>query len=751
MRKVASWDGASWQPLGEGLQSLVLALATYCPDPRGEKPTVLVVGGLFQRAGGKPAAGIAQWDGNDWTALPGIASGVFEIEVWDSDGDGEALPQLYAFGAFDVVAPNAPRFRGAARWDGAQWHPLREGFVGISLQRGPRAATGWDSDGSGPIPPQLAVVGDYFGTVETADQTSIPNRVGSLALWDNSRWSPVGNGLTGTINDLLALDRDTSDQDGPELFACGTFTRSRDAIFNGIARWDGNAWQPLAAGLSVYRMQELLSWDPDGTGPMHCELVAGGGFRVAADGGQWLNGVARWDGMGWQPFGLGVIGDASPPGNAAVNALLAWDHDADGATPDRIVAAGDFRFPSPAGFTVNSIAFWDGVAWQPFGDATAQFSGADDDVRDLALFDPDAEGPLAPQVVAVGRFASSAGTMLNGVARWDGLAWQPFANGLAAAAIAVATLDPDGPGPLPRELYVGGEFDVVDGLDLNRIARWDGAAWQPLGEGIESSSGSGVFEMAEWDPDGAGPRGPELVVGGFFTAAGGKPTDSIARWDGASWRVFGSGVRGVLFGGFTPGQVYALEVANLDGAPVGEAALYVGGSITNVGGLPASAAAVYRPNALEIFAQPVDREQCNLGEAQFEIVAEGGSGAASYQWRRDGVPLIDDGRINGATTSMLRIAPTIEGDAGEYDCVVEDDCATVTTAAAALSIELALADMDCDCFITVGDIGGFVLALTDPAAYAERYPTCAANLADLNDDGMVSVADIAPFVALLVP
>lgn len=58
-------------------------------------------------------------------------------------------------------------------------------------------------------------------------------------------------------------------------------------------------------------------------------------------------------------------------------------------------------------------------------------------------------------------------------------------------------------------------------------------------------------------------------------------------------------------------------------------------------------------------------------------------------------------------------------------------------------------DMNCDGVVTVADIGGFVLAITDPAGYAATFPDCDINNADVNDDGSISVADIGPFVALL--
>ncbi len=60
-----------------------------------------------------------------------------------------------------------------------------------------------------------------------------------------------------------------------------------------------------------------------------------------------------------------------------------------------------------------------------------------------------------------------------------------------------------------------------------------------------------------------------------------------------------------------------------------------------------------------------------------------------------------------------------------------------------------IGDVNCDGFITVGDISGFVLALTDPTQYDVQYPDCDIDLADVNGDGFVTVGDISAFVALL--
>lgn len=58
-------------------------------------------------------------------------------------------------------------------------------------------------------------------------------------------------------------------------------------------------------------------------------------------------------------------------------------------------------------------------------------------------------------------------------------------------------------------------------------------------------------------------------------------------------------------------------------------------------------------------------------------------------------------------------------------------------------------DLNCDGIISVADIGPFVLALTDPASYATQFPDCNIANGDLNNDGTTSVGDIGAFVSLL--
>ncbi len=66
---------------------------------------------------------------------------------------------------------------------------------------------------------------------------------------------------------------------------------------------------------------------------------------------------------------------------------------------------------------------------------------------------------------------------------------------------------------------------MAGGVAANRIARWDGAQWHPLGSGLTVSwtGGASVFALTS-RPDRL------LYVGGDFDRAGNKPSARIALW-----------------------------------------------------------------------------------------------------------------------------------------------------------------------------------------------------------------------------
>jgi hypothetical protein len=192
--------------------------------------------------------------------------------------------------------------------------------------------------------------------------------------------------------------------------------------------------------------------------------------------------------------------------------------------------------------------------------------GMDGDVSALAVFD-DGTGPA---LYAGGGFDVAGAGAASEIARWDGAAWVPVGSGITNGFVYALTVFDDGSGPA---LYVGGGFAQVAGLAVNGIARWDGTTWSSLGSGFAGSLGA-AKAMTVFD-DGSGPA---LHVTGYFTSVDGVPANYVAKWDGAAWSALGSGLDG-------PGA--ALTTWDDGNGP----ALCIGGDFLQAGGTSASAIA----------------------------------------------------------------------------------------------------------------------------------------------------------------
>jgi hypothetical protein len=177
--------------------------------------------------------------------------------------------------------------------------------------------------------------------------------------------------------------------------------------------------------------------------------------------------------------------------------------------------------------------------WRPpLAAFQTNFNGA---VQALTTWDPDGPGPAAPNLVAGGQFTSAGGVSAPYLARWDGTTWHALGGGVDNNVYALASWDPDGAGPNPPVLAVGGWIASAGGVSVSRVAIWDGQGWQSLGNGVD---GSVVHTLIGYDPDGDGPAPEDLIVGGSFETAGGVIVNNIARWDGQRWHAMGTGLTG---------------------------------------------------------------------------------------------------------------------------------------------------------------------------------------------------------------
>lgn len=184
-------------------------------------------------------------------------------------------------------------------------------------------------------------------------------------------------------------------------------------------------------------------------------------------------------------------------------------------------------------------------------------------------WDPDGNGPMPQLLVVGGTFSIAGEAVTRNVAAWDGSSWHALGQiGDSNSTIyALAQLN--------GELFAGGSFESLNGAPANSIARWDGVTWQPLGLGVQTTEPSPGLVYALTAHQG------RLIVGGNFRLAGGAAAECLAAWNGSSWETIAPAV--------TSGIIYALSSTGPD--------LIVGGRFTSIGGLNANAIAIWNGSA----------------------------------------------------------------------------------------------------------------------------------------------------------
>ncbi len=598
---LARWDGTGFSAVGTGVNNGVLAFAVDGAD--------LYAAGYLTEAGGLPARGIARWDGTNWSALgTGMNAGTINaLAVWNGD--------LYAAGTFTTAGGVAAA--RVARWDGTSWWPVGDG-LNNSVWALAADATGLYAGGSFTASGAVAInrIARWDGVAWAPLGAGVDNIVSALAAqggnlyatggfttaggapasriarWDGSTWSALGAGLNNGGRGLAFL--------GGDLYVGGAFTSAGGVSAPLIARWDGVAWSDVDGGMSGTGAPtvDALTLLPDGLGGG--SIFAGGTFRRGGSVSA-LN-VARWDGTAWFPLGDGQApddrvlslalgtdaeggkvvyagGSFLQAGSEQAKYVAAWDVDAgtwrtlgtgvNGAV--RTVAANGTDLYVGGTFTIAGIyqayyvARWDGTAWTRLG------IGTNGQVEVLQLC-PNGAGGY--DLYAGGNFTRAGGVTVNRLAKWDGTAWSALGTGFNNWVEAIAFADNGAGG---YDVYAGGQFTTAGDVPANRIAKWDGTAWSPLGSGLAEVTGTGfpaVVEELLVSNDGAG--GLVLYAGGLFTEAGGLRVGHIAKWDGTSWSALGSGL---------DWSVHAMDMR--DGA------LHVGGAFLNAGGMPAAGIATW--------------------------------------------------------------------------------------------------------------------------------------------------------------
>jgi hypothetical protein len=477
---IAKWDGSTWSSLGNGVKQSVNTLAV---DSRGNLYTdILVV-----PDSGLPETVVMRWDGSSWSALEGDLSRLVDTLAEGRDSNiiitdmaVDSQDQLYAGGFFYLIQED--RYVGyVARWDGSDWTLLGSGMNHTVYK--------------------LAVDGQdnlYAGGEFTSAGGVSANHV---AKWDGVSWSALGSGLGGVAPTTADLEADKNGN----LFVTGQFETAGGIPVKSIAMWDGASWKDLAPGKSSSLIYGGLPVIFDMSVSEGGDLYVAGSFDTID--GVVANNIARWNGSSWS--GLNTMN-----GNGVNDQVFAITVNED----DQVFVGGPFT--NAGGLPANHIARWDGSSW--FSWTEGGEAGLNNIVSTLAI---DHNG-----VLYAGGYFTSAGTVsANHIARWDGTEWSALADGVNAPVYDIALDGNTG-------LYASGDFTDAGGVPVNYIARWDGVAWSALGDGIGAKDIIPQVRALAVDSQGV------LYVGGYFTLAGGKPANYIAKWDGSTWSALGRGM-----------------------------------------------------------------------------------------------------------------------------------------------------------------------------------------------------------------
>ena len=546
---VADFDGQQVTALPDGPKQDPFSINVLDLKMFGDR---LCIAGFFTNVNHSPAGGFAVWHSNQWENTPITNGNVYSLAL-PASGGVLLAGNFYLPGFTNPVA--------LARWDGNTWENLNSELPpsqdAVIIQSAVHAEA---------LPDGNAIV-----LLQLITNTPPPNY--GLSFFMLARCDPNYNwhNMTGPDGDTNGLGYYFLCQFQGQLVAAGTFTNPTNSAMRNIALWNGSDWQPIGGGLdySVFAVagnqQNLFAL---------LQFTGADGLSKTR--------VMRWDGIAWSRLGTDdfqvngtgyLFLDASSNlyysdffsgiGSTVAPNLIRWNgshwepvfqgnyQGISGPVPlvrtiqnhaGKIFIGGVFL--SAGSVFSHGIAEWDGYRWQSVGGGI--------------------QGPPSHQIVVLtslgselfagGRFTNMGGVFCSNVARWDGTNWFALASGVDATVAALTTFSGD--------VIAGGMFTNASSVVANNIARWDGLQWHAMGTGCNSN----VVALTTWRSN--------VFVGGRFTTASGVTARGIARWDGSGWQPVGGGVVG--------GTTFSVS------AFAGNSnSLYIGGGFTNVGGVAA--------------------------------------------------------------------------------------------------------------------------------------------------------------------
>ncbi len=247
-RRIAKWNGISWEALGSGASNRVLAL-TYDNNTHS-----LYAGGVFTTIGGISAKRVAKWSGSIWEDLGGGVNSTVTALAFDTINN-----HLYAGGLFNIAGAISANY--IARYSGVSWEAIESPinsnvnallydsfsdqlFVASDLNSSHKLVkydwTGWhDLWRINPVggSPYAIAYNSATDVVSAGGDFSSIEAIGAncIAKYLNNTWEAYGSGV-GSLSTAyiyaIACDRSTN-----TLYAGGIFTSAGGISANYVAKW----------------------------------------------------------------------------------------------------------------------------------------------------------------------------------------------------------------------------------------------------------------------------------------------------------------------------------------------------------------------------------------------------------------------------------------------------------------------------------------------------------------------------------
>jgi hypothetical protein len=312
-------------------------------------------------------------------------------------------------------------------------------------------------------------------------------------------------------------------------YIAGAFTQVGNDTCN-VVKWDGNSYTLLPT-CPLHSISCLIRYNG--------KLYAGGSGQVN---------LACWDGNSWTSL--------DSTNSTLVLCFLPYQ--------GKLLVGGNFN--SIGGSGIGSVAAWNDTAWSDVYQVDTLLGSSGWSVTSLAEYQD--------QLYVAGNLNPSNHPEIKEILRFDGTHWTDV-GGFQSGNLSYI----EGLLVWKDTLYACGLFDETVGSPGNGIAKWDGAHWHKLNNGVMQGGAPAVTDIKIFKD--------ELYITGWFYIVDdinqGLGFKGFAKWNGSQWCTLGAVADNVILsmGNFRDSLYVMGGFDSLNNEPMQYMAKWIGGDYTD--------------------------------------------------------------------------------------------------------------------------------------------------------------------------